>query len=892
MSGPDDGLVLQWANKNFALNNARLKIGRTAINDVRCDDPLVSSQHCSITNGIFVDTKSTNGSSINDVKAVYKQKYTLKPGDKLVIGTQVMYIKRASEVSFLGLVTDGDTTEIPAAPATPKVGKGYLKNSTHTFSVTDIVAATADEEGMDTVGKEELTTQANTLKLKVNTTLKKKEAKIWIKSDIEKELDKSANLLPLTSSEPNFLNSTHNFSKRQKRALRKKRNDRGLQAGVDKNFLDEYLERVESLESTIEGLTYQLLYVGRDEREWIKRIEKEAVRAYKEEHGVPSLADIQNSLKSALVLNDKLKTQLERARQQEKSAMVVPIKVAESDEEDEEGESETVIVDADKKEEVQTTTAANHEATLRALEESTTENKRLQEELAKLQLAVDDKEEAYSLLVIERDDAIRIQKQAEASRLHTVKSRETIESKRSQLANSLYDLEQQFALQAKTHEDQLAELNSHVADVTGRRSTLRNTLMLDYKTKMELAEQKNEDAMRVLRADLSMELGKLHVQLSEHQIELREKEIEVKNLRDALLEQKQLRKKEVALVLESSELPVISTSRKNSTSMGGGMHPPVVIPTVKLEQQQSPYSAGQSNGNVVVAKGKVDEGVADSGSWGKTFLQQKIHALEAKYDELHRSNRMTVLELQRRVHEVEVLRGSGAGLDQKGHRYHMDVAANREHKHHGVSSGGGGVETSGSGSRVNSARRSHKPEVYQPPPVTSIYVNANIPAHHRKQDAWSIGSQNAVPGRPRVAKLQSYINSYGNSDNKDRVINTHNTRGSRPPADIGLVNNATHGIASLIYAGEREDNSNKSKRAGGGNRSRYINTNNAPRSRYTSQPDARARIGGVSKRLKNRPINTRHKKGKNNSQDMFQPVKLKLGFPGKLGVKIRPLRRE
>ncbi len=49
-------------------------------------DPLVSSQHCVITNGRLIDAQSTNGTQINKVKIAYGKPYILKPGDVVTIG--------------------------------------------------------------------------------------------------------------------------------------------------------------------------------------------------------------------------------------------------------------------------------------------------------------------------------------------------------------------------------------------------------------------------------------------------------------------------------------------------------------------------------------------------------------------------------------------------------------------------------------------------------------------------------------------------------------------------------------------------------------------------------------------------------------------------------------
>ena len=81
------------------------------------------------------------------------------------------------------------------------------------------------------------------------------------------------------------LSLTHNFSKKGKKLINKRRNDLIKNKFNDDNheLYQEYLARVEQLENKLAATTYQLLYVGRDEIEWMKRIENQAIEKYKRE---------------------------------------------------------------------------------------------------------------------------------------------------------------------------------------------------------------------------------------------------------------------------------------------------------------------------------------------------------------------------------------------------------------------------------------------------------------------------------------------------------------------------------------------------------------------------------------------------------------------------------
>jgi hypothetical protein len=84
-----DNLRLRYGDLHFDLKGARLKIGRVAAgNDIQVDDTMVSSKHLTIHNGKLTDTKSTNGTWINNVKIAKETKIALKAGDVIMLGKQ------------------------------------------------------------------------------------------------------------------------------------------------------------------------------------------------------------------------------------------------------------------------------------------------------------------------------------------------------------------------------------------------------------------------------------------------------------------------------------------------------------------------------------------------------------------------------------------------------------------------------------------------------------------------------------------------------------------------------------------------------------------------------------------------------------------------------------
>ena len=59
----------------------------------RSDDPLVSGNHCEITNGFVLDNGSTNGTSLNNAPLKVNVKKMLKAGDRLQIGDRILRIE-------------------------------------------------------------------------------------------------------------------------------------------------------------------------------------------------------------------------------------------------------------------------------------------------------------------------------------------------------------------------------------------------------------------------------------------------------------------------------------------------------------------------------------------------------------------------------------------------------------------------------------------------------------------------------------------------------------------------------------------------------------------------------------------------------------------------------
>ncbi|MBI5302169.1 MAG: FHA domain-containing protein [Chloroflexi bacterium] len=96
-------LILTQPNgqeKEFALNDADISLGRATINDIALRDPKVSRQHarieCNASGVTVIDLGAANGTRVNGVRV---ERATLKPGDVIALGD--------STLSFdLGAVTD------------------------------------------------------------------------------------------------------------------------------------------------------------------------------------------------------------------------------------------------------------------------------------------------------------------------------------------------------------------------------------------------------------------------------------------------------------------------------------------------------------------------------------------------------------------------------------------------------------------------------------------------------------------------------------------------------------------------------------------------------------------------------------------------------------------
>lgn len=80
-------LQLHYKELKFALLNSRIKIGRAPLNEIAIPaDQQLSSQHCTITNGILLDTRSTNGTTVNGKKVTHGAEVELHHNDIIVAG--------------------------------------------------------------------------------------------------------------------------------------------------------------------------------------------------------------------------------------------------------------------------------------------------------------------------------------------------------------------------------------------------------------------------------------------------------------------------------------------------------------------------------------------------------------------------------------------------------------------------------------------------------------------------------------------------------------------------------------------------------------------------------------------------------------------------------------
>lgn len=88
------GLKLVNGDQEFSILDNKVTIGRRKECDVcLADDPLVSGNHCEITNGFALDSGSTNGTTLNGVALKQGVKKMLKAGDKLQIGDRILRIE-------------------------------------------------------------------------------------------------------------------------------------------------------------------------------------------------------------------------------------------------------------------------------------------------------------------------------------------------------------------------------------------------------------------------------------------------------------------------------------------------------------------------------------------------------------------------------------------------------------------------------------------------------------------------------------------------------------------------------------------------------------------------------------------------------------------------------
>ena len=109
---------LRYLHHDLALNEGQFVVGRSAACQLSLDDALISRRHAMIVvSGETVtveDLASRNGVLVNGVRI--STKTTIRPGDKIVVGSQ--------ELTLLGARTASakDTMSLPAATATlPKI---------------------------------------------------------------------------------------------------------------------------------------------------------------------------------------------------------------------------------------------------------------------------------------------------------------------------------------------------------------------------------------------------------------------------------------------------------------------------------------------------------------------------------------------------------------------------------------------------------------------------------------------------------------------------------------------------------------------------------------------------------------------------------------------------
>jgi len=87
-------LLWRRAELEYALDNRRWTVGRSPHNDITVPDPLVSSNHGVIENGVLTDCDSTNGTIVNGAPLAPRVPLQLKPGDVILFGDTVFAVAR------------------------------------------------------------------------------------------------------------------------------------------------------------------------------------------------------------------------------------------------------------------------------------------------------------------------------------------------------------------------------------------------------------------------------------------------------------------------------------------------------------------------------------------------------------------------------------------------------------------------------------------------------------------------------------------------------------------------------------------------------------------------------------------------------------------------------
>lgn len=87
------GLKIVNGEQELSILDNKVTIGRRKECDICLTDPLVSGNHCEITNGFVLDTGSTNGTQLNGTPLKAHAKKMLKVGDRLQIGDRILRIE-------------------------------------------------------------------------------------------------------------------------------------------------------------------------------------------------------------------------------------------------------------------------------------------------------------------------------------------------------------------------------------------------------------------------------------------------------------------------------------------------------------------------------------------------------------------------------------------------------------------------------------------------------------------------------------------------------------------------------------------------------------------------------------------------------------------------------